>query len=208
MSDFSAPIFTAVGLVKIELPSGDVRLCDGGFADFDSERYESSHPVFGTIGASEPISEALDDQAPAATMTLLPPDGVAAAELSQPSYQGARVRFWIGVVNPGTGQIAGEPEQLADLILDSCTLVAGRGTRSLEIGLVSHGDRLFAVREGMVLSPQFHKSIWPGETGLDNMTGHEVAVAWGTFGPPRGVISGGSGAGGSGPWGSGGGRRQ
>jgi hypothetical protein len=183
-----------VGLVKIELRGGPVvRLCDGGFVTFAGELYQSSDDSFGTIGALEPISEGVGDEAPAFRMTFYPKDTTAAAVLSSPGYQGSRIRFWIGEVDEATGTMIGTPGQLVEAMTDATTLTVGRGTRSLQMDCVATAERLFLKNEGNSLSSRFHRSIFANEAGMDNATGVQVAVAWGVSGPPRGSTYGGGG---------------
>jgi hypothetical protein len=174
------------GLLKIELPAHTIRLCDGGFLTFGGEDYASSDQYFGTIGGLEALSEGVGDEVPGSRLTFLPDSNAAAATLSAPGMQGSRIRFWIAEVDPDTGLVIGTPDQQADMQVDRTVLKIGRGTRSLEMDMVSRAERLFVQNEGNSLSPEFHKSVWPGETGEDNATGLGTTVAWGVEGPPRG----------------------
>jgi hypothetical protein len=205
MADFDAPRLTIVGFAKFELPGHTIRLCDGGFVYHDGEKYTSADPTFGAIEQIAEVDENTGDEAPGLQLTFLPASSAAAATLSNPAYQGARVRFWMGRVDEQTGQLAGEPELLRDLRLDTTTLRPGKSVRRLDMELIGDAERLFLINDGNVLSPRFHKSVWPGESGLDNATGVALSVAWGTSAPPRGSVAGGGSAGGGGAVGGGGG---
>lgn len=186
------------GLLKIEFPTRTVRLCDGGFFTFASEVYQSSDAVFGNIASLEPLSEGIGDEVPALELTLQPPGTTPAADLSQPSFQQARARFWIAEYNPDTGLIVGTPDLAFDGQVDQTSIRVGRGERSLSISIVSTAERLFERNIGNSLSPNFHKLIWPGELGHDNATGLKVPVAWGVAAPVRaggGFVGGGGGGG-------------
>lgn len=187
------------GLVKIELPSYTIRLCDGGFVYFDSEKYESADDEFGSIESVEAVEEHLSDDAPAGRITFLPKSTAAAATLSQPEYQNSRMRFWLARVNEATGVIV-ESELVGDMELDTTELHITKGGRRLEMGFRSSADRLFNINEGNVLSPRFHKSVWAGELGLDNATGIPDTVAWGVKAPPRGAVTAAPGSGGAAAW--------
>lgn len=193
-------IVTLAGLVRIDLPEAELRLCDGAFVIWGADKYESAHPDFGTIGSMEPIEEGTGDEIPALRMTFLPRDSAAAAELSRPEWQGCRVRMWIAEVDIETFEVVGEPDLMFDGQLDSTELVIDRGTRELEMDIVSAAERLFVINEGNTLSPRFHKSLYPDELGEDNATGVGVGVAWGTALPAQtystGFSYGGSGGGG------------
>jgi hypothetical protein len=66
----------------------------------------------------------------------------------------------------------------------------------LHFDIVSTAERLFEVNIGNTLSPRFHKSIWPGETGEDAAIGIGLTVAWGIEAPTGGggAVYGGGGA--------------
>lgn len=194
---FDASRVLLAGLMKIELPDHTIRLCDGGFVYFGSEKYESADTQFGSIESIDTIEEAIGDEAPGGRMTFLPASAAAAATLSSPEYQGARIRAWLVEIDEAAGT-ATDSELVADMELDTTKLRLGRGYRKLDVEFISVAERLFNINEGNVLSPRFHKSVWPGELGFDNATGVPLTKAWGVVGPPRGsasFIGGGSTAG-------------
>lgn len=193
---FEAQIITLTFLAVFELPDATLRLCDGGTVLWGADRFNSADPDFGVIGEAEPIPELAGDEMPSAMLTFLPSETAAAATLSSPAYQGAPARFYLAEVDTATGAVTGDPELLADMQLDTTTLILGRSTRKLEMGFVAAAQRLFLFNEGNTLTGRFHKSIWPGETGLDNATGKTGTIAWGVESPPRGTSGSGSGVGG------------
>ena len=198
---FDASKLMLVGIARFDLPTRTVRLCDGGFLYFGGEKYTSRDEVFGTIEAVDGVEETSGDEAPGGTLTFLPASTAAAATLSQPHFQGSRMRFWIGRMNELTGQVV-HSELVADLELDTTTLRITKGGRFLDVDMISVAERLFNVNEGNVLSPRFHKSVWPGELGLDNANGTPLTVAGGISSPTRGSVSGSGGGGGRGGGGS------
>ena len=171
------------GLMKIELPSHTVRLCDGGRVIWGLESYSAQDPVFGSIAGMEPLTEGVGDEVPALQMSLLPPDGVAVSQLSQPGYQTSRVRFWIAEFNPATSQVIGTPSLQFDGQLDQTILKVSKDSRELGVSVVSTAERLFNKADGNTLSPTFRRSVWPGETGDDEATGLSIPVAWGVEAP-------------------------
>jgi hypothetical protein len=195
---FEAAKTMVAGLVEITLPTTTLRYCDGGFVYKDGDKFTSSDPVFGALESLEPVGESIGDVAPAGRMTFLPKSLAAAVDLSQPSFQNSPIRMWLAEVDGETGQIVGTPQLMLDALLDTTELRLARGSRVLEIGFISASERLFLIQEGNVLSPRFHKSIFPEETGLDNATGVSLSVAWGVEAPPRGYSYGGSGGVGAG----------
>lgn len=177
------------GLMKLELPSRTVLVCDGGFVRWNGDLYQAADPVFGIITGFDSLTEGVGDEAPAGTLTMAPPSTAAAAELTQPVNQGARLRMWIAEVDETTGGVVGTPDQMVDWQVDSMRLRVGRGSRLVEIGCVTAGQRLMLRNEGNSLSPAFHRLIYPSEAGLDNATGLTIDVAWGTASPPRGAVA-------------------
>lgn len=198
-------VILLAGLMELVLPGGTVRISEGGMVVWGSDTYDAEDDVFGSIGSVEAVSEGLSDEAPGGRLTLIPPDLAEAADLFQPEAQGSPLRFWLAEVDPATGEVDGDPELLFDGLVDTLKVRHARNAREVEIEFMSAAERLFAVREGNVLSPRFHQSIWAGELGLDYATGATLAVPWGTTGPPRGTVYGGTGGSSGGSGGGGGG---
>lgn len=185
---------TLVGIIKIELPGATIRLCDGGFVTWGAETFTGKDAVFGAIGSLEALTEGVGEEIPALGLTLLPAATSAPADLSQPGFQRSAVRLWIAEVDDDTGAIVGDPELVFYGQIDQTVLTLGRTTRDLALTIVSTLERLFLRNEGNSLSPAFHKSVWPGETGHDNATGLTVGVAWGAeSSKPASGFSGGGG---------------
>lgn len=177
------------GLMKAELPGHTILLCDGGFVPWNGETYLSADDTFGTIDGFEPPEEGVGDIVPGGTLTMLPNGDASAIALSQPSYQGSRIRFWVAEIAESTGQVIGDPDLQADWQLDRTILRSKRGSKELDIDMVSRAQRLLAKVEGVVLSSASHSSIFPGERGFDNATGLSTNFAWGDVSPPRGLVA-------------------
>ncbi|MDO9489036.1 MAG: hypothetical protein Q7J32_11725 [Sphingomonadaceae bacterium] len=190
---------TWFGAVRIDLPGYTLRLLDGaGFAAFadGSEgggTYLGRDPVYGVLAAIDEISDGIGDEAPALGLTLHPASDAAAADLASPAMQGSPVSIFVGAIDRATGLVVPDPELLFVGELDVPTLRSGRGTRSLELELVSTFERFFADDEGARLSDGFHRSVWPGEDGLAFVTGVEKTVYWGMDAPPQAVVAGSAG---------------
>lgn len=183
-----------IGLCKIELPESTIRLSDGGFIVWGGEVFESRDAVFGTIRAIEGMSEGVEDEVPALSVTFIPASTAAAADLSQPGFQRSRVRLWLAEYDEVTGLPVGDPDLQFDGQIDQTSLSAGRTSKELLMSIVSAAERLFARDIGNGLSSAFQKSVWPGDTGHDNATGLGTPIAWGVEAPPS------TGSGGGGAW--------
>ena len=188
-------VITLVGLMKLEAPGGDVNLCDGAFVYFDagsgSERYTSQHAVFGSLGDPEPFDSGFGDSAEGWSLTLVPNPVADLGDWYRADLRDSRVRFWLGEVDPD-GKTVSSSELVADMLVDvPSRVIAADGSVTLELDLISRGERLFLVNEGNVASERFHKSIWSGENGFNNCTDVPIPVAWGVAGPTAGVGGGG-----------------
>lgn len=190
------PSVLLFGALKIELPDYTLRLLDGSASlIIEGETYVGLDPTFGTISAISELSEEIGDSAPEITVTLNPPDVSATAVLSHPNMQGAMAHLMAGAVDPVSGIAIGTPETLFLGEIDVPTIgINQQGERTLEYSIVSVFERLFEVEEGQRASNGWHQSIWPGELGLEFMTGTDVNLYWGVK-PPKGSTAKGSASG-------------
>lgn len=184
-------IFTAT-VIKIVLPAKTLRICDGGFLVFGGEIYQSEDADFGTLAAGEGVSEGEGDEAPAASITFSPNSNAATETLSHPNMQLSPVSIHQVSVDGSNGQVLASV-LLFEGFLDTPVLAVGKGSRSLEMSLISDTDRFFMIYEGNRMSQENHQRRWPGELGHNNMSGVEQDVAWGSESRPRssGASSGG-----------------
>mgnify|MGYP003148745698 CR=1 FL=1 len=173
------------GAVRIEFPDYTLRLLDGSAQlQFGGETYVGQDPTFGTIDTISELNEELGDSAPEITLSLFPPDLSATAALSHPSMQGSPVNLMLGAIDPISGIVLGVPESmfLGEIDVPTVTLDEG-GQRSVSYSIVSVFERLFETEEGQRASDGYHQSIYPGELGLDFMTGTDVNLYWGSKPP-------------------------
>jgi hypothetical protein len=184
-----------IGFCKIELPTRTLRICDGGFCYFGGEKYDSEDSLFGSIAGIDELEASLGDAAEDAKLVFAPPATTAAADINSSSFQNSRARFWMGTIGPD-GKTVTTVEQLMDALVDYTVLRLRQSGRELEMSFIGRPEKLFLRQEGNSLNPRFHKSIWPGEKGLDNV-GAKLTIPWGV-GSPRGLTSGGGGGGGVG----------
>lgn len=175
------PVVTMFGAIRIELPGHTIRILDGASEiTFGGETYTGIDEIYGTLGTADAMSDGAGDEAPAVSFGFLPPDPVAIAGLANPLAQGSPVRMMVGAV--ANGAVVADPLTLFEGVLDQIDLDVGSG-QTLDINCVSAMERFFDNQEGVRLSPAHHKSIFPGETGLDQVTGVTRKVYWGTAAP-------------------------
>lgn len=186
--------------VRIELNSGTIiNLIDGrGFVTFPVDgtpvTFKGSDPIYGSLATASSIEERVADQAPRFSFTLFPPNETALGSLMQPTQQGSRVRVWWGLVNEDTGVVIGT-EVIWTGRYDTCKANAGPNQLGAEIDTVSAFDRMFVAEEGARLNGVWHKSIWPGETGLDYVYNAQQSIYWGSEAPAKAAVSSGGGGG-------------
>lgn len=199
-SALAAKKVLAFGAVRIDLPSYTLCVLNGATRlTFDGVTFLGRDPTFGVLSAVSLIEDTMDDEAPSMSLTFQPPKSSAAAELSSPAFQGSRVRVWVGAIERATGTVVPDPLKLFDGELDQPTLTVGKQIREVEFECVSVFERFFENDEGFRLSDANHQRIWPGERGLEHMTGLTKQIYWGIDRPA------GSAGGTSSSWSSGGG---
>lgn len=181
------PAPTLFGAIKIEFPDYTLRLLDGSAQlQIGGEMYVGQDPTFGTLASISELNEELDDSAPEVTIGLFPPDLSATATLAHPDMQGSVVTIMAGALDAASGSVIGAPEILFVGEIDVPTIdVDGEGKRTLSDTVVSVFERLFETEEGQRASNGWHQSIYPGELGLEFMTGTDVNLYWGAK-PPAG----------------------
>jgi hypothetical protein len=165
---------------KVELPGYTLRLLDGASQiTFSEGTFVGKDDTFGSIAAFGSPGDGQADQAPELNVTLSPPNDTAAVTLSTPQMQGSRVRVWLGAIDLATRLVVADPYLLFDGVLDQPILEIDNNQRTLEYECVSAFERLFREDEGIRLSDTNQQEVWPGELGLQFMTGITKQVLWG-----------------------------
>lgn len=184
-----APIMFLCG--EAQLPNYNLRLLDGAArVRWGDKVFLGRDPKFGPLISIDPPTDGMGDSAPLLSLTLAPATDADAAELSQPSMQGSRIRIWLGAISRESGQVIPDPYLIFDGELDQPTLTSDLHSRTLEYECVSIFDLFFDNDEGMRLSSSFHRSVWPNEAGMDYMTGIVKQVIWGPGDKVQGSITG------------------
>ena len=189
------------GAISFDLPDYTLNLLDGaGVLSFGGKTYVGEDGTYGVLSDIESLSDGMGDSAPAFSVTLLPNGDASAAALASPTMQGSRVTVWLGAVDQTSGIPIPDPYLIFLGELDVPTLVSGEHDRRLDYEVVSVFERLFEGDESARLSPGHHRSIFPGEAGMDFVTGVDQPVYWGVAGNPS-PITVGSGSAPSNPYG-------
>lgn len=157
-------------LIRLDLPVGSVFLTDGGFVDYDGQRFLGDHPDYGVLAAVSPIRNGAEAQATRIDITLHPATDIALATLASPETQGSRVRWWEGTIDRVTGLLIGLPDLQYDGEFDKARLGVGDG-RSLVLNCGSQSERQLEPNADWRLNSPFHQRIWgEGELGLVHVT--------------------------------------
>lgn len=182
-SELAGPAPLVFGAISLNLPDATVNLLDGsGVLAFGGKTYTGRDPTYGVLAACDNLVDAMGDQAPALSITLLPASDAAAADLSKPDMQGSLVEIYVGAVNPATGAVIASPYLAGLYELDVPTLKSTDAGRELDYQLVSVLERCFVDDEGQRLSPGRQRAIYPNDAGLDDVTGVTQTIYWGVAG--------------------------
>jgi hypothetical protein len=189
-AELAKPFATVFGAVEIVLPAHTIRLLDGaGSLTFGGHTFTGQDDTFGVLSAIDSFSDGIGDEAPALNITLAPAGDAAAATLSSATMQGSPVTVWLGAVDRATGIVIADPLTIFVGELDQPILTADKGTRELEYECVSGFERLFSDDEGARLSDSHHKMVWPGETGLANVSSVTKTIYWGLDRPAGSIVA-------------------
>lgn len=164
-------------LVRIQLTTGPVCFTDAGFAVFNAETYFGKHPTHGVLSSIGSISDGSDAETTRVELVILPDDDASAATFGSPSNQGARVQWWEAVIDPGTGGLVGVPLLKFDGEIDKPRLSVGDSWAiTLECG--TQAERQLEPNADWRLNDAFHRTIWPGETGMVHVSGVLRKIEW------------------------------
>jgi hypothetical protein len=191
-------------LFRFDLPGGAVFLNDGGITTWGGNTYRATHPVLGGIAQVSELSFGFGPELPECEFVFAPPSNGALAPLQSGAFLRVGVRYWIADFNPSTGAVVGTPHLEFAGRMDRVRQTHGFRQLGIVVSCVPETEVLLFSDDGNGLSPEFHKSVYPGETGHDQATGLVIPVAWGVAGGAQNG-SGGSGGSGSGFGGFGGG---
>ncbi|GLQ20398.1 hypothetical protein ACFFUB_02370 [Algimonas porphyrae] len=192
---YAAAIVKLCAVLRIDLPGHAVRLSEGGEVDYEGDRYTPIDSVLGIVEGFDDVTSGAADEAPAFELVWGVRDIAAAVLLSTPASQNAHAEWRVLAVDTATNAIlADEPIFIGRV--DSTELVGDLNQYSMRMGFTTELDRLLNTDKGNRLNRSFHRSVWPGEAGLDLMTGTTVPVPWGDA--TRSSRGGGGGGGGSG----------
>ena len=190
-------------LLRLDLPSGSVFLSDGGVTQWEGNTYRPEDDTIGGIGQLGSITEGMGSEMPELEIVFAPPSNAALTPLQAGAFQRVPVRLWLAEFNPSTGAVVGTPDLRFAGKMDRVRQQFGLRQLSIVASCVPELEALFFSDDGNGLSAEFHKSIYPGETGHDQATGLVIPVSWGVENGNRGSGTSGGGRGSAGAFGEG-----
>jgi hypothetical protein len=176
-------------LFRLDLPDAPRHLLLGSTeVMWGADKFVGFDPTFGSISTPDDITEDMTGQAPNTSIVINPAQGVDRDVIAGEDVQLAPFKAWLAALTKdafGRVVLVPDPELEFDGFIDQATINLDRGRDDIDFTIISAFDYFFEDSEGERLNGQFHKSIWPGETGLDNVTGITKKIYWGMNAPPN-----------------------
>lgn len=189
---FAADRVTMFGALKIELPEQTICLLDGSAEiTIGADDYAGHVDGVGAWASVEEIEDGFGDEAPGTTVTILPDSDEAAAMLSDPANQASPVTIMVGARDDETGLSIGDPYIAIMGLIDVPVHEFGTAECSVDYDVVSEMDYLMMNDEDRDMAPAFHQRVWPGETGMNHVTGVTQNGYWGQNPPSGGTTNAG-----------------
>jgi uncharacterized membrane protein YgcG len=194
-------------LFRIGLPSGTRNLMLGSSeATWGADTFKGYDPTLGHINSGEQMREDVSGQAPNTAVSIVPAPTATMADIASATVQLAPFQIWLSALQLNVTdkhiEVVPDPELVFDGFIDQATINLTDKRKDVDYSLISGFDHFFEDSEGQRLNGQFHRSSYPGELGLDNVTGITKKIYWGMNTPVGGggstsIYSGGSYSGGS-----------
>lgn len=194
---------------EIDLPSGTRRLMLGsGEVAYGGNVFKGYDPTIGSIDSGETLREDVSGDAPNTSLTVKIAGTANKVDVAGAVVALAPVRISLAALTLDANKhlvAIPDPELLFSGVIDQATVNLDKNQDEVTYTVVSGFDYFFEDNEGQRLNNPFHQSIWPGETGLANVTGVTRKIYWGAYGPNStgGTTSTGSYGGGGGYTGGG-----
>ena len=178
---------SATGFFELDLPSGTRRLMLGsGEVSSGGFIFKGYDSTIGSIGSGDTVREDSSGEAPNTSLTIDIASTATRADIASGTVQLSPVRISLAALElDGSDHLIAipDPELLFNGFIDQATIGLDRQRDEVNYTIISAFDYFFEDTEGQRLSSQFHKTVWAGELGLDNVTGVSRKVYWGTYGP-------------------------
>ncbi len=173
-------------LMKLELPTETVCLSSGLQVPYGGDTYLPADDDWGMLSHVNVVAWGQTSRAVSPDIGLLIPSDAKIQVIASKAVEDSRIRIWWGAVDPDTGavEIDDEDGPLYTMYLDTTDTSFRVGDRPTLIKTYPATAHQLRPSTRQRLNPSFHKSIWAGETGLDNVTGITDADGWRSNDPP------------------------
>lgn len=188
-ADLQNPSFTSFTLLSVALTATTVRLSSGGEIVYDGNTYYPENTSYGMLDSVPPIADGSDDQVPTCEVRLILPSASAKALWTVAADQGAEAIVTMGTINRSTGAVIGT-EELFRGEYNRPRFTVGAAEDYVSLLFTGQLGRLLEPNHERKCSPAFHKSRWPGELGLDNVTRLTRKIAWRAADPAVAAVKG------------------
>ena len=183
--------------LEIALPNATYRLSSGVEVTFGGNTYGRDDEL-GFLSYVGNISSGSKGTTELPEIGLEIPTQTGLGYIATAAAQGSAWTLYAGTVDEASGLVDGSPIVLSTGFLNRVTIDSRPGGSSVSIESYSQ-EQLTLLDDAQVrLSDAFHKQVWPGETGLSNVSRVARDIYWRAKEPPRGVTRGGGGGGGGG----------
>lgn len=180
---------------EITLPAGTYRITSGGQVTFGGNTYAGHDDDLGALSYVGSIDDGGERTAALPEIGLEVFTGTGINALTATDAQGSPWVLYWGLVDPSTGAVVGTPVTVISGALNIVTLEISASRRSAVIESYSEEQFLLLPNQHAALSDAFHRQVWPGETGLNNVSGGAKDIYWRASEPPRSISGGGGGGG-------------
>lgn len=166
-------------LLRLDLPSGSVFLSDGGVTVWGGNTYTANSATLGSFSQLSDVTEGFGSELPELEIVFAPPSNAALTPLQAGAFARSAVRLWLAEYDPDTGAVVGTPDLRFAGRMDRVRQQFAMRQLQIIVSAVPETEVLLFSDDGNGLSAEFHKAVYPGETGHDQATGLVVTVTWG-----------------------------
>lgn len=178
---------TALFQIDVPVIGNRYIMAGAGEVMWGANRFVGYDPAFGTFDSADEIREDVSGEAPNTSITIIPASTADRQAIAGPQVQLAPAKAWLAALMLDVDQhliVVPDPELVFDGFVDQPTINLDTSRDEIDYSLISAFDYFFEDGEGQRLNGQFHQSVWPTETGLDNVTGLTKKLYWGAKAPP------------------------
>lgn len=180
----------ATGFFTFGFPSGTRRMMVGsGEVSSSGNTYKGYDSAFGSIAGGQEVSEDATGEAPNTAVTVAFSPSATKTNFASEAVQLTPVTISLAALTLDASKhliAIPDPELLFDGFIDQAIVQLDKKKDEVEYTLISAFDYFFEDSEGQRLNGPFHKTMYPTETGLDNVTGVTRKIYWGAYGPGQG----------------------